>query len=278
MRSRYFAAGQTNIIFQANPPFHSPYEGTNSFVGTGRVQDVACGDAVSWGRRLPQRRATTRRCCSTLNRVAAAGCRRRLGWRDLRTWTWCGIRTWGPSPTWRACRCTETIGLSGKLVDASGRRFSLSTQVPEKRLELRVGKMSLPDFLDQNSWGQRQPSAVYELDDRQPGCVGLRGGHARVHVGRAGGAGHGELLRALRACDDADDCERDRRGFCPATGQRAERGTGIATARVRHVANDGTPAGFCEPRQHGDVPRGEPDGACRRHRAGRDRDTQARAR
>ncbi len=36
--SRYYIAGQANIIFQADGPFHSPYEGTNSFIGRGEYK------------------------------------------------------------------------------------------------------------------------------------------------------------------------------------------------------------------------------------------------
>jgi carbohydrate-selective porin OprB len=47
----------------------------------------------------------------------------------------------------------QTIGFTSKTV-ASGRGpFSLATEVPERRLELRVGKMGLPDFFDLNSVG-----------------------------------------------------------------------------------------------------------------------------
>src|SRR5277367_3157179 len=36
--SRYYIAGQANIIFQSDGPFHSPYEGTNSFIGRGEYK------------------------------------------------------------------------------------------------------------------------------------------------------------------------------------------------------------------------------------------------
>ena len=36
--TRYFIAGQANIIFQAHGPFHSPYEGTNSLLGRGEYK------------------------------------------------------------------------------------------------------------------------------------------------------------------------------------------------------------------------------------------------
>src|SRR6201991_5352026 len=36
--SRFYIAGQANIIFQAHGPFHSPYEGINSFLGRGEYK------------------------------------------------------------------------------------------------------------------------------------------------------------------------------------------------------------------------------------------------
>ncbi len=44
--SRYWLSGQANIIFQGDLPFHSPYQGTNSFSQRGRVQDLAAGHAL----------------------------------------------------------------------------------------------------------------------------------------------------------------------------------------------------------------------------------------
>jgi len=47
----------------------------------------------------------------------------------------------------------QTIGLSSKTVEAERGPFSLGTEVPERRLELRVGKMGMPDTFDLNSVG-----------------------------------------------------------------------------------------------------------------------------
>ncbi len=47
----------------------------------------------------------------------------------------------------------QTIGFTDKLIESSRTPFSLATQVPERRLEFYVGKMSLPDYLDINSIG-----------------------------------------------------------------------------------------------------------------------------
>ena len=41
--TRYFIAGQANIIFQAHAPFHSPYEGVNSLLGRGEYKTSLVG-------------------------------------------------------------------------------------------------------------------------------------------------------------------------------------------------------------------------------------------
>jgi high affinity Mn2+ porin len=46
-----------------------------------------------------------------------------------------------------------SIGLGGGTMDTPRTQFSLATKVPTRRLDLRVGKMSLPDVLDLNSIG-----------------------------------------------------------------------------------------------------------------------------
>ena len=42
----WWISGQANIILQGDLPFHSPYEGTNSFIGRRRIQDIAGWDGL----------------------------------------------------------------------------------------------------------------------------------------------------------------------------------------------------------------------------------------
>jgi hypothetical protein len=41
--SRYWLSGQANIIFQGDLPFHSPYEGKNSFMSRGEYKTSLVG-------------------------------------------------------------------------------------------------------------------------------------------------------------------------------------------------------------------------------------------
>ncbi len=56
--SRFYIAGQANIILQADGPFHSPYEGTNSFIGRGEYKTSLLGTLYlgSAGAARPQNR------------------------------------------------------------------------------------------------------------------------------------------------------------------------------------------------------------------------------
>ncbi len=44
--ARYWISGQANIIFQGQLPFHSPYQGTNSFRNAAEYKDVNGGDSL----------------------------------------------------------------------------------------------------------------------------------------------------------------------------------------------------------------------------------------
>ncbi len=61
--------------------------------------------------------------------------------------------TLGPVPYVARAQIHQTIGLTSKMVDALRTPFSLATVVPARRLDFRVGKMSLPDVFDQNNPG-----------------------------------------------------------------------------------------------------------------------------
>jgi hypothetical protein len=47
----------------------------------------------------------------------------------------------------------QTLGLTSRLIDAARTPFALATKVPERRFELRFGKLGLPDLIDVNNPG-----------------------------------------------------------------------------------------------------------------------------
>ncbi len=150
--SRYFIAGQANIIFQADGPFHSPYEGPNSFIGRGEYKVSLLG-TLYLGRNYGATRRLKPTPSSILNRRAAAASARRSVSPALPIWTWSAIPTWARCRTWPALSFIRPSASPTSWWKAQRTPFSLATQVPERRLEFYVGKMSLPDYLDINSIG-----------------------------------------------------------------------------------------------------------------------------
>ena len=59
----------------------------------------------------------------------------------------------GSKPYLARVQLRQTLGLTNKLVEADRDNFHFSTLVPERRIELRAGKMGLPDTLDIDSVG-----------------------------------------------------------------------------------------------------------------------------
>lgn len=150
--SRYFASGQANIIFQADPPFHSPYEGVNSFIGRGEYKTSMVG-TVYLGFQLFRSPQHTTEFFADGEEAAGRGLSEALGIAGFTNLDVVRNPNLGRLPYLARVEVHQTIGLSKKTVEAQRGVFSLATEVPERRLEFRFGKMGIPDFLDINAIG-----------------------------------------------------------------------------------------------------------------------------
>jgi high affinity Mn2+ porin len=150
--SRFYIAGQANIILQADGPFHSPYEGTNSFIGRGEYKTSLLGTLylAAQVRRDPK---TETDALFNLESAGGRGLSEALGLAGFTNLDVVRNPNLGPVPYMARAQLHQTIGFTDKLVDSPRTPFSLATQVPERRLEFYVGKMSLPDYFDINSIG-----------------------------------------------------------------------------------------------------------------------------
>ena len=178
-----YIAGQANIIFQADGPFHSPYEGTNSFIGRGEYKTSLLG-TLYLGAQLRRDPKTETDALFNLESSGGRGLSEALGLAGFTNLDVVRNPNLGSVPYMARVQLHQTIGFTDKLIESSRTPFSLATQVPERRLEFHVGKMSLPDYLDINSIGSRQPPAVHELDRRQQWRVGLCRRYPRLHLRR----------------------------------------------------------------------------------------------
>jgi hypothetical protein len=150
--ARYYIAGQLNIIFQAHAPFHSPYQGTNSLLPRGEYKTSLVG-TLFMGYELLRNPSHHLDAIYDEESAAGRGISEALGLAGFTNLDVVRNPNLGPIPYMARAQLHFTLGLSSKLVEADRGPFSLATQVPVRRLELRVGKLGLPDTFDLNSVG-----------------------------------------------------------------------------------------------------------------------------
>ncbi len=157
-RTAWYMAGQANIIFQANPPFHSPYAGANSFVAAGEYKTSLLGTIYMayqpqrlWGRSATE---TNLRYNTDLifdiESSAGRGLSQALGLAGFTNLDVVRNPNLGPVPYIAHVEAHQTIGFTSEMEEAPRGPLSLATKVPVRRLEARIGKMSLPDVFDIN--------------------------------------------------------------------------------------------------------------------------------
>ena len=150
--TRYYVAGQANIIFQAHGPFHSPYEGPNSLLGRGEYKTSLVG-TLFLGAELVRNPSRHLEAIYDEESAGGRGISEALGLAGFTNLDVVRNPTLGPVPYLARVELHQTVGLSSKRVESDRGPFSLATEVPERRLEFRVGKMGLPDTFDLNSVG-----------------------------------------------------------------------------------------------------------------------------
>ncbi|MEO8735104.1 MAG: porin, partial [Edaphobacter sp.] len=151
-KSRFLISGQANIILQAHGPFQSPYEGTNSFLSRGEYKTSLLG-TLFLGAQLRKDPKSSTDLILDVESSGGRGVSEALGLAGFTNLDVVRNPNLGSTPYIARAQLHQTIGFTGKLIDASRTPFSLATQVPERRLEFHIGKMSLPDYFDINSIG-----------------------------------------------------------------------------------------------------------------------------
>ena len=150
--SRYLVSGQANIIFQGHGPFHSPYEGPNSFLSRGEYKTSLLG-TLYLGAQLRTSPKSGTEILLDIESSGGRGDSEALGLAGFTNLDVVRNPNLGSTPYIARIQLHQIIGLSNKLIDADRTPFSLATKVPQRRVELHIGSMSLPDFFDINSPG-----------------------------------------------------------------------------------------------------------------------------
>jgi high affinity Mn2+ porin len=150
--SQWWLSGQANIIFQGRPAFHSAYEGTNSFRNSAEYKTSMVG--TLYGAVRPTR--SIRYNTDLILDVESAGGRglsEALGLAGFTNLDVVRNPNLGPVPYLARYQIHQTIGLSQQTTEQEEGPFALAPSVPVRRIELRGGKLTLPDFFDINSVG-----------------------------------------------------------------------------------------------------------------------------
>ncbi len=150
--SRYWLSGQANIIFQGRLPFHSPYEGPNSFHNSAEYKTSMVGTLYSAVRPHRSIRYNT----DLILNVESAGGRglsQALGLAGFTNLDVVRNPNLGSTPYLARYEVHQVFGFTNETVSQVSNPFSLAAEVPVRRVEFRGGKMTLPDFFDTNSVG-----------------------------------------------------------------------------------------------------------------------------
>lgn len=153
----WLITGQLNSILQGHPAFHSPYEGENSLRARGEYKVSLVGTLFlglqPW-QLLTHGTAAARYNTDLILNVEATGGRgisQALGLAGFTNLDVVRNPNLGSKPYIARAQVHQTIGFTNEMVAAQRTPFSLATEVPARRLELRAGKLSTPDFFDSNS-------------------------------------------------------------------------------------------------------------------------------
>ena len=144
----WWLSGQANFISQYHPTFYSPYQGKNSF--TPEAQDATSRVLTLFtGWRATQ---STEFLCD-VQETGGAGLSQALGIAGFPNLDVVRNPTLSKAPYIARLIWHQIIPLSGKKVVSDRNPYNLFQELPERRLEIRFGKMSLVDFFDANSYG-----------------------------------------------------------------------------------------------------------------------------
>jgi high affinity Mn2+ porin len=146
--SRFWISGQVNIISEWHPAFHSPYQGPNSLSpeaqdASSRVLTLYTGVELS---------ATSELLCD-IQETGGHGIGEALGLAGFTNLDVVRNPQLSKAPYVARLMWHQVISLSHKKSAAERTPFSLFTELPERRLEIRFGKFSLVDFFDLNTYG-----------------------------------------------------------------------------------------------------------------------------
>ncbi len=146
--TRFWLSGQANFVFQTHPEFHAPYSGPHS-LGPHYEKAISRLMTLYTGARLNDSTEVL------VDIEEAGGTALSLGFGLAGNTDLDIVRNplLSKAPYVGRAMIHKVFALSGDKVENQRSPFSLFEELPRRRLELRFGKFSLPDFFDVNSVG-----------------------------------------------------------------------------------------------------------------------------
>ena len=146
--TRFWLSGQANFIFQAHPDFTSPYSGKNSLSGnyqkaTSRVLTLYTGVRLNHSTEL----------LVDVEEAGGTALSTGLGLAGNTDLDIVRNPSLSKAPYLGRGMIHKVFAFSKDKVENSRSAFSLFDELPRRRLEIRFGKFSMPDFFDVNSVG-----------------------------------------------------------------------------------------------------------------------------
>ncbi len=146
--TRFWLTGQANFIFQTHPPFHAPYSGPNSLSpnyekATSRVMTLYAGVRLSNSIEL----------LVDVEEAGGAALSTGLGLAGPPDLDIVRNPSLSKAPYLGRGMIHKVFALSRDKVENQRNFLSLFEELPRRRLEIRFGKFSMPDFFDVNSVG-----------------------------------------------------------------------------------------------------------------------------
>jgi hypothetical protein len=150
--ARYWISGQANIILQGDLPFHSPYQGANSFIGRGEYKASLLGTLYMAFR--PSRSIRYNNdLILDLESAGGRGLSEALGLAGFTNLDVVRNPNLSSTPYLARYQVHQVIGFTQTTTSQEPGPFALAPSVPLRRLEFRAGKLTLPDFFDINGPG-----------------------------------------------------------------------------------------------------------------------------
>ena len=145
---RVWLSGQANFIFQTHPPFHALYSGKNSLSpnyekATSRVLTLYTGVRLNDSTEL----------LVDIEEAGGAALSTGLGLAGNTDLDIVRNPLLSKTPYLGRGMIHKVFALSEDKVENGRNALSLFKELPRRRLEIRFGKFSIPDFFDQNSVG-----------------------------------------------------------------------------------------------------------------------------